>query len=240
MSDQDDLDVLDLDLAFDRLRADVDSRTRARGAERAIRTASHRRRAGAGAGLVVAAVLAGVLISTLGLPGGQSIPRVAAPAPPPLPEPRKFDATTLNEVANGWTSGWTEGASPVATDLPCVAYDGELPVPLDSSHTEFRAGARIGATHTTERFDTSERASESLLKQSFSESCRGEVKDLPGEIWSGGDSVNYTIKTDRQTFYELMIVHETEVAVLRVAGAPKLPESVRQQLVLALLADLRT
>jgi hypothetical protein len=50
MSDRDDLDTLDLDPAFDRLRADVDSRTRARGAERAIRSASHRRLAGAGEG----------------------------------------------------------------------------------------------------------------------------------------------------------------------------------------------
>ena len=37
-----------------------------------------------------------------------------------------------------------------------------------------------------------------------------------------------------------MIVHGTEVAVLQVAGTGQLPEDVRQQLVSALLADLRT
>jgi len=239
MSDRDDLDTLDLDPAFDRLRADVDSRTRARGAERAIRSASHRRLAGAGGALAVAAVLAGVLVGTLGLPGNQSVPQVATPMSAPLPEPKTFDATAFNEATDGWTSGWTEGASPVPTDPPCVPY-GDLPEPLDSSSTEFRAGTRIGATHTVARFDTSERASESLLKRSFSESCRGEVIELPDEIWSGGESVGFGIKTGRQTFYEVMIVHEAELAVLQVAGAGELQEDVRKQLVSALLADLRT
>jgi hypothetical protein len=240
MSDRDDLETLDLDSAFDQLCADVSSHTRARGAGRAIRSASHRRLAKAGGALVVAAVLAGVLVTTLGLPGHQSNPQVAAPAPAPLPEPRTFDATAFNEAADGWTSGWTEGASPVPTNPPCVPYEGDLPVPLDSSTKEFHAGARIGATHTVARFDTSERASESHHGQAYSESCRGEGIQLRDEIWSGGQSVGFGIKSDRQMFYEITIVHEQEVAVLQVAGARTLPESVRQQLVLALLADLRT
>ncbi|MBA3528064.1 MAG: hypothetical protein H0T91_01880 [Propionibacteriaceae bacterium] len=164
---------------------------------------------------------------------------MATPMSDPLPEPKTFDATAFNEATDGWTSGWTEGASPVPTDLPCVPY-GDLPEPLDSSSTEFRAGTRIGATHKVARFDTSERANESLLKRAFSESCRGEVIELPDEIWSGGQSVGFGIKTGRQTFYEVMIVHETEIAVLQVAGAGELQEDVRKQLVSALLADLRT
>ena len=70
MSDPDDRDTLDLDLdldlAFDRLCADVDSHTRARGAERAIRSASHRRLAAAGGALAVAVVLVGVLVVSIG------------------------------------------------------------------------------------------------------------------------------------------------------------------------------
>lgn len=238
MSDRDDLDTIDL--AFDRLWADVDASTRARGAERAIRSASHRRLARAGGALAVLAVLAGVTVGTLGLPGNQSAPIVAAPAPAPLPEPRAFNATAFNEATDGWTSGWTEGASPVPTDLPCVPYDGELPEPLDSSSTEFRGGKRIGATHTVARFDTAERATDSLARQAFGGPCQGEVIELPDEIWNGGQSVGFGIKTGRQTFYEVMLVHETEVAVLQVAGAGELPEDVRKQLVNALLADLRT
>lgn len=244
MSDRDDLDTLDLDIldldrAFDHLCADVESHTRARGAERAIRSAGHRRLAGAG-GALAAAILVGVLVGTLGLPGDQSVPVVAAPAADPLPEPRPFDATAFTEATDGWTSGWTEGASPVSTDLPCVPYDGKLPEPLESASTDFRAGTRTGATHIVARFDTAERASESHLGRAFGGPCQGEIIDLPGEIWDGGQSVGYGIQTDRQTFYEIGIVHETELAVLRVAGTGRLPEDLRQQLVSALLADLRT
>ncbi len=238
MSDRDDLDTLDLDPAFDRLRADVDSRTRARGAERAIRSASHRRLAGAGGALAVAAVLVGVLVGTLALPGNQSVPPVATPMSAPLPEPKTFDATAFNEATDGWTSGWTEGASPVPTDPPCVPY-GDLPEPLDSSSTEFRAGTRIGATHTVARFDTSERATESFLKQGWW-GCHGEVIGLPHEIWSGGESGGWGVKTGRQMIYQVIVVHETELAVLNVAGAGELQEDVRKQLIFALLADLRT
>ena len=240
MSDRDDLDTLDLDLAFDRLCAHVDSHTRARGAERAIRSAHHRRLAAAGGALAVAVVLAGVLVGTLGLPGSQSVPVVAMPASAPLPEPRTFDATAFNEATDGWTSRWREGASPVPTDPPCVPYAGDLPEPLDSSSTEFRAGPRIGATHTVARFDTSERASEALHGRGYYESCEGEVIQLPDEIWSGGQSVGFGIKASRRMIYEMLIVHETEVAVLQVAGAGELPEDVRERLVLAMLADLRT
>jgi hypothetical protein len=51
-----------------------------------------------------------------------------------------------------------------------------------------------------------------------------EVIELPDEIWSEGEggSVQFGIKTDRQTIYEILIVHETGVAVLRAAGADKL------------------
>jgi hypothetical protein len=238
MSDRDDLDTLDL--AFDRLYTYVETHTRARGAERAIRSANHRRLAAAGAALAAAVVLAGVLVGTLGLPGNQSVPVVAAPASAPLPEPKTFDATAFNEATDGWTSDWTKGASPVPTDPPCVPNDGELPEPLDSSSTEFRAGTRTGATHTVARFDTAERASDALLAWIFSETCPGEIIELPDEIWSGGQSVGFGIKIGRQTFYEVAIVHETELAVLEVAGAGELPEDVRKQLVYALLADLRT
>ena len=243
MPDRDTLDLdpaFDPDPAFDHLCADVESRTRARGAEQAIRSAGHRRLAGAGGGLVVAAALAGVLGSTLGLPGDESVPRVAAPAPDPLPEPAAFDATAFNEAANGWTRSWSEDASPVPTVPPCVPYDGTVPEPIATSTREFRVGTRTGARHTVNRFDTAELARDSLLAQSFAHSCQAEVTDLPGEIWSGGESVNYAITTSRQTYHEFMLVHETEVAVLRVAGAGKLPEEAREQVVLALLADLRT
>jgi hypothetical protein len=240
MSDRDDLDTLDLDLAFDRLCAYVEAHTRARGAERAIRSANHRRLAAAGGALATAVVLAGILLGSLGLPFNQSAPPVATPMSDPLPEPKIFDATAFNEAADGWTSGWTAGASPVPTDLPCVPYDGDVPEPLDSSTTEFRAGTRVGATHTVERFDTSERASDSFVKQTFEESCRGEGIQLPDEIWNGGQSIGFGIKTGRQTIYEIGIVHETELAVLQVAGAGEMSEDVRKQLVSALLADLRT
>ena len=200
MSDHDDLDTLDLDRAFDHLCADVDVHTRARGAERAIRSAGHRRLAGAGGALAVAALLAGVLVGTLGLPGTQSDPQLATPVSAPLPEPRTFDAAAFNQAADGWTSGWTEGASPVRTEAPCAPYDGKLPGPLDSSITEFRVGTRVGATHTVARFDTAELASQSLLGQAFGGPCRGEIIELQDEIWDGGQSVGYGIQTDRQTF----------------------------------------
>ena len=165
---------------------------------------------------------------------------MATPVSAPLPEPRTFDAAAFDDATNGWTSGWTEDASPVPTDPPCVPYDGELPEPLDSSSTEFRAGPRIGATRTVARSDTPERASESHWGRAFGGPCQGEVIELPDGIWSGGQSVNHAIKTDRQRFYEVMIVHDTELAVLRVAGAGEMQEDVREQLVAALLADLRT
>lgn len=239
MSDRDDLDTLDL--AFDRLYAYVGTHTRARGAERAIRSANHRRLAAAGAALAAAVVLAGIFVWTPGLPFNHSASPVATPMSDPLPEPRTFDATAFDEAADGWTtSQWTEGASPVPTDPPCDPYDGVLPEPIDSSSTEFRAGTRVGATHTVARFDTAERASESHVGLAFGGYCRGEAIELPDEIWSGGQSVGSGVETGRQTFYEVMIVHETEVAVLHVAGAGELPEDVRQRLILALLADLRT
>ena len=247
MSDRDDLDTVDLDLAFDRLCADVDSHTRARGAERAIRSASHRRLAAAGGALAVAAVLVGVLVGTLGLPFHQSIRVVATPVSDALPEPKTFDAIAFNEATDGWTSGWTAGASPVPIDprvryqdgrpAPCAPYGGHIPA-LDSSSTEFRAGTRI-ATHTVLRYDSSERARESRLRQTWW-GCYGEPIMLPDETWSGGESVGWGVKTGRQMVYQVIVLHETELAVLHVAGVRELPEDVRKQLIFALLADLRT
>jgi hypothetical protein len=248
MSDRDDLDTLDLDLAFDRLCADVDSHTRVRGAERAVRSASHRRLAAAGGALAVAVVLAGVLVGTLGLPSSQSVPPVATPMSDPLPEPKTFDATAFNEATDGWTSGWTAGASPVPIDpraryedgrpAPCAPYGGNIPA-LDSSSTEFRAGTRIGATHTVLRYDSSERALESFLRQGWW-GCQGEVIAFPDEIWSGGESNGWGVKIGRQMVYQVIVVHETELAVLYVVGAGELQEDARKPLVFALLADLRT
>jgi hypothetical protein len=70
--------------------------------------------------------------------------------------------------------------------------------------------------------------------------CHGEVIGLPDEIWSGGESGGWGVKTGRQMIYQVIVVHETELAVLHVAGAGELQEDVRKQLVSALLADLRT
>lgn len=246
MSDRDDLDIVDL--AFDRLCADVDSHTRARGAERAIRSASHRRLAAAGRALAVVAVLAGILVGTLGLPFNQSAPVLATPMSDPLPEPKTFDATAFNEATDGWTSGWTAGASPVPIDrgvryedgrpAPCAPYGGNIPA-LDSSSTEFRAGTRIRATHTVLRYDSSERAMESFLRQGWW-GCHGEVIDLEDESWSGGESNGWVVKTDGQMVHQVIVVHETELAVLYVVGAGQLQEDEGRALIFALLADLRT
>jgi len=242
MSDGDDLGTFDLDSTFDRFAADVDARTRARGAERAIRSARRRRVAAAAGALAACTVLAGVLIGTLGLPSHQPAPPVAAPAQHTLPTPATFDANAFNEAADGWIGGWTEGPSPVSTEMPCVPYDGSLPEPLDSSTTEFRAGPGIGATYKVERFDTAERAGDSLVRQTYGETCQGELFELPDEIWSGGQSVVYGVKIGRQSFYEILVAHDTDLAVLQVAGADvgELAEDARKRIVLALLADLRT
>jgi hypothetical protein len=246
MSDRHDLDTLDL--AFDRLCADVDTRTRTRGAERAIRSASRRRIAAVGGALAVAVVLAGILVGTLGLLSNQSAPPVATPVSDPLPEPRTLDASAFGTATAGWTSGWTADASPVPIDrraryqdgrpAPCAPYGGEVPV-VGSSSTRFRAGTRIGATHTVLRYDSSERARESFLRQGWW-GCEGEVSGLPDEIWSGGESNSWGVTIGRQRVYQFIVVHETELAVLHVTGAGKLPEDVRQRLISALLADLRT
>jgi hypothetical protein len=241
MSDRDDLDTLNLDVAFDHLSADVDSHTRARSAERAIRSAGHRRLATAGGALAVVAVLAGVLVGTLGLPGNQSAPPVATPTSNPLPEPRTFDATAFNDATAGWTRGWMAGTSPIPTDLPCDPYSGERPEPLDiSTSTFWSAGPHFAAIHTVARFDTPEHAAEGYLKQVTIDNCRGEFFELRDEIWDGGESVVYGVKLGDETVYELVVVHETELAVLRVVGQDNLPEDVRKHIVLALLADLRT
>jgi hypothetical protein len=249
MSDRDDLDtrVLDLDLAFDRLGADVDSHTRARGAERAIRSANHRRLAAAAGALAVAVVLVGVLVGTLGLPSSQSVPPVATPVSDPLPEPRAFDVTAFNKATRGWTSGWTADASPVPTDprvrhqdgrpAPCAPWGDETPA-LDSSSTEFSAGPRISATHTVLRYDSSERAMESFLRQDWW-GCQGELSRLPDEIWSGGESNGWAVKTGHQMVHLVIVVHERELAVLYVVGAGALQDTARKPLIFALLADLR-
>jgi len=219
-----------------------------RGADRAIRSARHRRLAVAVGVLAVVAVLAWVLVGPPGLPGDQSAPPIATPKSPPsmapgsdpLPAPVTFDAAAFNEAADGWITGWTGGASPVSTEVSCADWDGEYPEPLDTSSTQFRAGTRVGATLKVERFDTTERASDSMMKQSWDESCQGEWVELPDEIWVGGQSLCFGGKLGDQTFYEIYVVHETELAVLRVAGESELPEDSRKKIVLALLADLRT
>lgn len=240
MPDHDDPDTFDLDAAFDRLAIDIDSHSRARSAERAIRAAGHRRIAVVGGALAVAAVLAAVLIGGLGLPVNQSVQPVGIPAPSALPEPQTFDAAAFNDAADGWTRGWTEGAPPVSTDVPCTPEpDLEVPKPLDSTSTGFRAGTRTGATLTVESFDTEEHAYERFTSQAAG-ACPGqEIDELPDEIWTGGESLNYGIKNSRQRFYELNVLHDKEVAILVVAGADELPEDVRKRIVYALLADLR-
>ena len=47
---------------------------------------------------------------------------------------------------------------------------------------------------------------------------------------------------ERQSFYEILVLHDTDLAVLQVAGADVggLAEDARKRIVLALLADLRT
>lgn len=199
---------------------------------------------GAAGAFIVAAVLGGVLVGCGGVPSDRSTqtvsPPAATPSSDPLPVPKTFDATAFTEATDGWISAWTEGRSPVSTDLPCVPSNGELPKPLDSTTREFRAGPRVGATHKVERFDTSQEANDSLLAKAYSESCEGEGSELPDEIWSGGQSVNFGHKLDGKSLYEFWVVHEAELAVLRVAGAADLPDRVRKQIVFALLADLRT
>ena len=239
MSDRDDLDTADLDAAFDRLSADVDSRTRAPGANRAIRTAGRRRLAAAAGALAVVAVLAAVLIGTLGPLGLRSAPPVATPMTDPLPAPRSLDATAFNEATAGWTSGWTEGAPVVPIEPPCDPAK-DLPEPLDSVRKEFRAGTSSGATHTVERFDSYERAFDSIFKKYSHYECRGDYVELKDEIWNGGESYGFGYKVGGQIFYELLVVHQTGTAVLWVVGAGEMPEEVRKRLVLALLADLRT
>lgn len=242
MSDRDDLNITDLDAAFDQLTADVDSHTRARGAVRVIRSASRRRLSAVGGAVAVAAMLAGVLVGSLGLPGSQTASPVAAPVSEPLPAPKKFDANTFSDATAGWTKAWSEGVSSVSTELPCLPYTGKLadPEPLDLASTEFRTGPRVGATHTVARYDTPGRATDGYLKQLAFESCQGEFIELPDEIWSGGESVVYGVKFGDKRIYELVVRHQNDVAVLRVAGASELPEDVRKQLVVALLADLRS
>ncbi|MFT4166934.1 MAG: hypothetical protein QM650_16980 [Microlunatus sp.] len=239
MPDRDPLDTFDLETAFAHLAADVDSKTRARDADRAIRVAGRRRLGAAGAALAVVAVLAGVLVATLGLPHNQSSP-VATPNS--LPAPRSFDAAAFNEASEGWISDWAEGSSPVPTELPCTPSSEKPPEPLDSSSVEFHAGTRTGAVHKVERFDTAERARESFLYLAGDEGCADmeDFKELPDEIWSGGESIGWMVATKKQRYYELVVLHESEVAVVEVAGAGEMPEGVRKQLVHALLADLLT
>jgi hypothetical protein len=241
MSDPDNLDTFDLDTAFDRLAVDVDAHTRAPSAERAIRAAGHRRIAVAGGALAAAAVLAAVVVGGLGLPVNQSVQPVAIPAPSALPEPNTFNAAAFNAAADGWTRDWTEAAPQVSTDVPCIPDpDIEVPKPLDSTSTGFRAGARTGATLTVESFDTDEHAYEKFTSQAVG-ACPGqEIDELPDELWTGGESLNYGIKNSRERFYELNVLHDREVATLVVAGADELPEDVRKRIVYALLADLRS
>lgn len=219
-----------------------------RGAGRAIRSPRQRWLAVGVGVLAAAAVLTWVLVGQRGLPGGQSAPPMGTPtsAPSmvtgsdPLPAAMTFDAAAFNEAADGWISGWTEGASPVPTEVSCDDWVGEYTEPLDTSSKQFRAGTRAGATLKVERFETTERASDSMLQQSWDESCPGEWVELPDEIWGGGQSLCYAGKLADQRFYEIYVVHKTELAVLRMAGASELPEDSRKSIVRALLADLRS
>ncbi len=193
-------------------------------------------------------MLAGIAIDTLELPGNQSAPIVAAPVPAPLPEPKTFSATAFNEATDGWTSGWTAGGTRVPIDpraryedgrpAPCAPYGGNVSA-LDSFNREFRADTRTRATHTVLRYDSSERALESFLRQGWW-GCEGEVIDFPDQTWSGGESNGWSVRIGGQMVHQVIVVHETELAVLYVVGAGELQENARKPLIYALLADLRT
>lgn len=241
MSDHDDFDLADVDSAFERLAADIDSRTRARGSERAIRAARSRRLLAVEVS-VAAAILVWVLVGALLVPGNRADPPVTTATSAPLPQPRAFDAATFNDASDGWVGGWTEAAPQASTAMTCDTYDGELPNPLESSTTEFRAGARVGATLKIDRFENSDESDASAVGQTWFDLCKGTAFSLPDESWSGGDSVCSGAKLGDQTFYVITVVHETELAVLRLGatGTEELPEPTRKAIVSALLADLRT
>lgn len=251
MSDHDDLDTMDLDALCRGLLSDVETRTHARGADLAIRTAAHRRRNSAIGGiLVVLVVLAGVLIGTLGLP----LHRPALPAAPPsassdnLPKPQALSAATLDAATDGWLTGWQREPSPSLADLRCLPKDRVYPESVSQWGSEFVIGTKVRATQTGERFasaEQAERAYDGLTN--LTADCYGGGIVFGGQgtgSWDSSLSFFYTYESNGSMAHAFVACYEDKVTLLTIVGGVDRPSALVEDRVVrdvidALVADMR-
>lgn len=246
MSDHDDLDTMDLDAVCRRLLSDVDTRTHARGADQAIRTAARRRRSSAiGGTLVVLVLLAGVLIGTLGLPLNRSAPPAALPSTSSdnLPKPQRLNATTLDVATEGWLAGWQREPSPTLADLRCLPKDKVYPESVSQWGSEFVIGTKVRATQTGERFASAEQAEQAYdALTNLTAECFGGglVYYSQAGKWDGSMSFVYTYESKDSTGHAFVARYEDKLTVLTIVGDVDRPSyAVEDRVIDALIADMR-
>lgn len=244
MSDRDPLDSMDVDLLCRDLLTDIDTRTQARGADQAIRTAGRRRRAAGGA-LLSVVVLAGLVIGILGLPVNRPVTPAGPPSPTSsLPAPRVLDAAALNAATEGWLSGWQRESLPTLADLRCLPKDRAYPESVSQWGSEFVIGKTIRATQTAERFASAEQAEEAYeaLNHMTADCFNGGLSYYSqAGSWDGSMSFVYTYEDKGSMGHAFVVRYEDKVTLLTVTGPIDRPSyAVEDRVIDALVADLRT